>query len=87
MSLANQTISDHEKLKIKQFMDQGLKIILEVEDLKGALTDLAKTLGEELNIKHALLMKALRAAHKQTLEDDKEALDTVEELLVLTGRA
>ncbi len=87
MSFANETISDTEKTKIKRFIDEALSTFQEIEDRKGALTDLGKTLAEELGIKPALLMKAARSAYKQTIEDDKENLDTVEEILVAAGRA
>ena len=87
MSYANQTISDTEKQKIKRFIDESSRVFQEVEDLKGGLTDLGKTLAEELGIKPALLMKAARAAYKQSLEDDKENFETVEELLIAAGRA
>ena len=82
-----ETISDTEKKKIKSFIDQALTTFQEVEDRKGALSDLGKVLAEELGIKPALLMKAARSVYKQTLEDDKEAIDTIEELLVAAGRA
>ena len=82
-----ETISDTEKKKIKSFIDQALTTFQEVEDRKGALGDLGKVLAEELGIKPALLMKAARSVYKQTLEDDKEAIDTIEELLVAAGRA
>lgn len=87
MSLINGTISDTEKKKIKSFIDEALNTFTEIEDRKGALNDLGKVLAEELGIKPALLMKAARAAHKQALEDDKEAVETIEELLVAAGRA
>jgi hypothetical protein len=87
MSFANKTISDNEKNKIKRFIDESLRVFQETEDLKGGLTDLAKTLAEELGIKPGQLMSAARAAHKQSLEDTKENIDVIEELLVAAGRA
>jgi hypothetical protein len=87
MSLLEGTISDTEKKKIKQFIDQALSTFQEIEDRKGTLTDLSKVLADELGIKPALLMKAAKSVHKQSLEDDKEAVETIEELLVAAGRA
>ena len=87
MSLINGTISDTEKKKIKSFVDEALSTFQEIEDRKGALSDLGKVLAEELGIKPALLMKAARAAYKASLEDDRENIDTIEELLVAAGRA
>lgn len=87
MSLLEGTISDTEKKKIKTFIDQALTVFQEIEDRKGSLADFGKVLAEELGIKPALLMKAARSVYKQTLEDDKEAVETIEELLVAAGRA
>lgn len=87
MSLINGTISDTEKKKIKAFIDESLNTFQEIEDRKGALSDLGKVLAEELGIKPALLMKAARSVYKQSLEDEKEAVDTIEELLIAAGRA
>ena len=83
---SNEAISDNEKTKIKQFIDQGLKVLLEIDDLKGGLRDTAKAIAEELEIKPAILMKALRPAHKASMEAEKEAVGTVEDILVVAGR-
>lgn len=87
MSLIEGTISETETTKLKAFINEALSTFQEVEDRKGALSDLGKVLAEELGIKPALLMRAARAAYKQSLEDDKEAFDTIEEILVAVGRA
>ena len=87
MSLIDGTISETETNKLKAFINEALSTFQEVEDRKGALSDLGKVLAEELGIKPALLMRAARAAYKQSLEDDKEAFDTIEEILVAVGRA
>ena len=87
MSLADTTLTSAEQKRLDDFITQGLNITQEVDDLKGALKDLAKTVGDELNVKPKVLMKALRAAYKQTLADDKEVIADVEEILVLTKRA
>ncbi len=87
MNFTNETISDHEKNRLKAFLDDGLKVLLEIDDLKGGLRDLTKTIAEELNVEAKVLTKALRCEFKQTLANDKEVMDVVEEILVVTGRA
>jgi DNA-binding SARP family transcriptional activator len=83
----NDTISDHEKKRIEEFMKAGLTQLQEIDDIKSSLSDLAKALAEELGVKPAVLNKALKTAFKQTLEGDKEQLSQVEEILAVTGRA
>lgn len=87
MSMFQDTISDTEKKKIKQFIDEALSTFQEVDDRKGALKDLGKVIAEELGIKPAMLMTAARIAYKSSLEDVKENYETVEELLAAVGRA
>jgi hypothetical protein len=85
MSLEN--ISTTDKTKLKQFMDQGLSVLQEIADLRDGLRDTAKNLAEELDVKPKVLNSALRAAFKSTLEEQKEDLDQVENVLIQTGRA
>ncbi len=85
MSLATPNNSD--KVKLDQFMNDGLKVLQEIADLRDGLKDTAKALAEELDVKPAVLNKALRTAFKSSMEDQKEELDQVETILVTTGRA
>lgn len=85
MSIEN--LDNAGKTKLKQFMDDGLHVLQEITDLRDSLKDTAKGLAEELDVKPAVLNKALRAAFKSSLEDQKEELDQVESVLINTGRA
>lgn len=82
-----ETLSNADQTKLKQFMDQGLSVLQEVADLRDGLKDTAKNLADELCVKPAVLNKALRAAFKSSLEDQKDELDQVESVLIQTGRA
>lgn len=83
----NDTISDHEKKQLDDFIVAGMKQLQEIEDIKESLKDLTKNLAEEFNCKPKVLSKVLRAAFKQTLEADKEEMEQVESALAATGRA
>lgn len=85
MSLSTPTNDD--KIKLDRFMDDGLKVLQEIADLRGGLKDTAKALAEELGVKPSVLNKALSTAFKSSMEDQKEELDQVENILVTTGRA
>ena len=86
MALENQTLTTNDKVRLNQFMDAGMKTFQEIQDLRDGLKDTAKTIAEELDIKPAILMKALRLAFKATLEEEKEAFSDAEEILEVTGR-
>lgn len=79
-------LSQDDKTRLTQFMDQGVKVMQEVQDLNDGLKDTAKNLAEELNVKPATLMKALRVAFKANIEEEKEKVDQVEDILQASGR-
>lgn len=81
------TISDHQKTRIKDFITQGIRIKQEVKDLNDAVKDLAKTIGEEISVKPAVLTKALSIAFKGTekAEEEREQFTDVEEILAVAG--
>lgn len=85
MSLS--AIGDHQKTRIKDFITQGIHIKQEVKDLNDALKDLAKTIGEEIDVKPAVLNKALGIAFKgaEKAEDEREAMDDIEAILAVAG--
>lgn len=84
MSLDNLSITD--QTKVREFVDKGVALLQEIDDLKGGLSDLAKNLAEEVGTKPKVLMKALRAQFKTTLEGDKAELDEVETVLQIANK-
>ena len=87
MSSELDSISPDDKKKLENFIDAAKRVLQEIADLRDGLKDTAKALGEDLNVKPALLMKAGRVAFKSSLEDEKTSHDTVEEILTITGNA
>lgn len=86
MALENQTLTTNDKVRLNQFMDAGMKTFQEIQDLRDGLKDTAKAIAEELDIKPAVLMKALRMAFKASINEEKEAFEDAEEILEVTGR-
>ena len=80
-------LSADDKVKLNQFFEAGVRQLVEIEDIKGSLKDLAKARAEELNVKPAVLMKALRVHHKSSLQDAEAEMETVRTILVGSGRA
>jgi hypothetical protein len=78
-------ISEHQKTRIREFIKQGSTIKLEIQDQQEALKDLGKTIGEEIDVKPALLLKALNIAFKNKADDERENFTTVEEILAVAG--
>ncbi|RYD67641.1 MAG: hypothetical protein EOP83_02425 [Verrucomicrobiaceae bacterium] len=79
-------LSQNDKVRLNQFMDSGMKVKQEMQDLAEGLKDTAKALAEEFNVKPGVLMKALNAAWKSNIDEQKESMDQVEAILDATGR-
>ena len=58
------TFSAEQKAKLTQLINEGMQVMHEVETLSGGLNDTVKAIAEELEIKPAVLKKAIKIAHK-----------------------
>ena len=80
------TYSQTEIDKLKQIVTAGIQVNSEDEALKVALKDTVKAIADEMDIKPAVLNKAIRTAYAADLEEKREALSDVEDILVAVGR-
>ena len=72
--------SSEQKAKLTQIINEGMAVMQEVEDLSAGLNDTIKAVAEEMEIKPAILKKAIRVAFKSKLGDenaDNEELNTI----------
>lgn len=79
--------SPDDKRKLTAMMDSGLRVMQEINDLREGLNESVKAIAEELQVKPAVLKRALRVAFKRSMADEKTAMLTVEDILGLTGHA
>jgi len=75
-----------EKAKLISVINEGSKVLQEVDDLKGGLRDTIKSIAEELDIKPALLTKAISVAHKSNWGQVNADFEELENILVTTGK-
>lgn len=75
-----------EKAKLVSMINQGTAVLQEIEDLKGGLRDTVKAIAEELEIKPALLNKAITVAHKRNWNQVNEDYAELENILITTGK-
>jgi len=69
-----------QKAKLTQLVNEGMQVMHEVETLNGGLVDSVKAIAEELEIKPAVLKKAIKIAHKAEFgkaQQDHELLETI----------
>ena len=61
--------SGEQKAKLTQLINEGIAVLQEVEDLSAGLNDTVKAVAEELEIKPAILKKAIKIAQKSKLTE------------------
>jgi len=84
--MAVRNFNDAEKQKLIQIISQGSQVLGEVEDLKGGLKDTVKAIAEELELKPALINKAISVAHKGNYQNIADEMDTLESILNTAGK-
>jgi hypothetical protein len=85
------SLSESDKAKVKVLITQGVAITRDVETLKEGLKETVDAIAGELEIKKAVLNKAIRVAYKMqenrdALADGREELDEIEEILLIANR-
>ena len=61
--MAVRNFNEAERQKLVQIISQGSQVLGEVEDLRAGLKDTVKAIAEELELKPALINKAISIAH------------------------
>ena len=84
--MAVKNFNDSEKQKLIQIISQGSQVLGEVDDLKTGLRDTVKSLAEELELKPALINKAISIAHKGNYQDISDNMDTLDSILTAAGK-
>lgn len=84
------SLSTDETTKIKQTIAAGEQVLEEIVELKESMAEYVKGLAEELDIKPAVINKAIRLAFKQrqenAIQDAQEEMSEVEILLHAAGK-
>ena len=84
--MSARTYGPEEQAKLKRIIDEGSNVLQEVEDLNGGLKDTVKAVAEELEVKPALINKAIKIAHKGEWSKYSEAFDSLENLIIAVGK-
>ena len=80
------TFNSNEIAKLKQLMNEGIQVTGEVETLREGLKDTVKAISEEMDMKPAVLNKAIRIAYKNEFAQVQDSFSAVEEVLQAVGR-
>ena len=80
------TFNGEQKLKLTQIINEGMQVMHEVETLNAGLNDTIKAIAEELEIKPAVLKKAIRVAQKAEFGKAKQDHELLETILETVGK-
>lgn len=78
--------SPQDVQKLKQIITEGIHITEECNVLKEGLRDTVKAVAEELDIKPAIINKAIKIAHKSEFHKARDDFDQLETILETVGR-
>jgi hypothetical protein len=83
--MSSRTYGAEEKAKLERIVREGVTVMQEVEDLQAGLKDTVKAVAEELDMKPALINKAIKIAQKRDWDKHADAYDDLETLVTTLG--
>ena len=84
--MSDRTYGAEEKAKLERLVNEGVTVLQEIEDLSAGLKDTVKAVAEELDIKPAMINKAIKIAQKGDWERVADEFDDLETLVVTVGK-
>jgi DNA-binding MarR family transcriptional regulator len=84
--MSSRSFTGDAKIKLSQIINEGIQVMAEVETLNAGLSETIKAVAEELEIKPAILKKAIRIASKSKLIETNRDHDDLVTILETVGR-
>jgi hypothetical protein len=84
--MSDRVFNAEEKGRLNQVINEGMRVMHEVETLNGGLSDTIKAIAEELEIKPSVLKKAIKLAHKAKFAQEASDHELLETILTTVGR-
>ena len=82
----NRSFNTEEQARLKRLIEEGMQVTFEIETLKEGLRDTVKAIAEEMDLKPAVLNKAIKIAHKANFQDEYDKFDELETILETVGK-
>lgn len=86
MAYNQKSFRQEDIVRIKQLVKEGCQVMQEIEDLNEGLKETVKAIADEIQVKPSQLNKAIKVAHKNTIAEEREKLDEIEDLLDAADR-
>ena len=83
--MSDRVYGTDEKGKLERIVQEGVTVLQEVEDLQAGLKDTVKAIAEELDVKPALINKAIRVAFKRDWDKHQDEFEDLETIVATVG--
>ena len=83
--MPSRMFSAEQRAKLQQVFNEGIAVLTEIETLNEGLSETVKAIAEELEVKPALLKKAIKIAQKSKLTDTNADHEELNEILETAG--
>jgi hypothetical protein len=84
--MSDRVFTVEQQVKLTQIINEGMQVMHEIETLTGGLNDTIKAVAEEMEIKPAILKKAVKLAHKASFGQEQSDHELLEQILVTVGK-
>lgn len=84
--MSGRSYGPEEQKKLERLISEGSTVLREVEDLQVGLKETVAAVAEELQIKPAVINKAIKIAHKGNWSSHNEDWAEIEAILDITKR-
>ena len=83
--MSDRVYGPEEKAKLERLVREGVTVLQEVEDLQTGLKDTVKAVAEELDVKPALINKAIKVAKNRDWDNHNSDFEDLEAIVTLLG--
>lgn len=83
--MASRMFSSEQRAKLQQVFTEGIAVLTEIEALNEGLSETVKAIAEELELKPALLKKAIKIAQKSKLSETNDDHEELNDILETAG--
>ena len=84
--MSDRVYGQDEKAKLERLVNEGAQVLQEIQDLQEGLKETVKAVSEELNVKTALINKAIKVAHKSDWHKVADEFEDLETLVATVGK-
>lgn len=83
--MSDRTYGAEEKAKLERLVQEGVTVLQEIEDLREGLKDTVKAVAEELDVKPALINKAIKVAKNRDWDKHYSDFEDLETIVTTVG--